>query len=94
VLSVFSIAKESLLNNKCLKYILIYRLSQDYIELLFSRIRKRYGLNNNLNIIQFRSAMKQIILKKNITPSPNANSIVLDEDPVGNIFDIKWAQKK
>lgn len=38
--------------------------------------------------------MKQIILRNRITPSPCANSIALDDDPVGNIFEIKWAQKK
>jgi hypothetical protein len=37
--------------------------------------------------------MKQIILKNSITPLPSANSITLDEDPVGKIFKIKWAQK-
>jgi len=38
--------------------------------------------------------MKQIILKNSITPSRSTNSIALDDDPVGNIFEIKWAQKK
>lgn len=94
VFSVFSVAKELLPNNKFLKYILTYRFSQDHIELLFSRIRKRYGLNNNPNVLQFKTAIKQIILKNSITPSPCANSFALDDDPVGNIFDIKWAQKK
>jgi len=38
--------------------------------------------------------MKQIILKNSITPSLSANSIAFDDDYVGNIFEIKWAQKK
>jgi len=95
VLSVFSVAKELLPNNKLLKYILTYRYSQDHIELLFSRIRKRYGLNyNNPNVLQFKTAMKQIILKNSFTPLPSANNIALDDDPVGNIFEIKLPQKK
>jgi len=34
------------------------------------------------------------IIKNSITPSPSANSIALDDNPVGNIFEIKWAQKR
>ena len=44
------------------KYILTYKFSQDHIELLFSCIRSRGGFNNNPNTLQFRTALKQILM--------------------------------
>ena len=51
------------------KYLLTYKLSQDHIELLFSKIRKRFGHNNNANVLQFKTAMKKILLKNYISSS-------------------------
>ena len=69
---VFSSVPES-------KYILTYKLGQDHIETLFSKIRSKGGFNNNPDVSSFKSALRALITKTDITPSPNANSIDLDE---------------
>lgn len=61
------------------KYILSYKLSQDHIETLFSRIRSRCGFNNNPDVDQFRAALKALLVKSEITPSSNANCLELEE---------------
>jgi len=71
VKSMFSIAK-SISKETKLTYILTYKFSQDHIELLFARIRMRSGLNNNPNVPQFKTAMKQILMKNAITCRSNS----------------------
>lgn len=67
VKSVFNIAETifsehySSLN---MNYILTYKFSQDHLELFFAQIRQRYGSNNNPNVVQFKTAIKQILFKK------------------------------
>lgn len=75
---IFSIAK-SLFKETKLPYILTYRFSQDYIEILFGRIRMRLGLNNNPNVPQFKTAMKQILMKNAITCKSNSNCNTFDQ---------------
>lgn len=52
--SVIAIAKElqqqTVVN---FSYILTYKFSQDYLELLFCKIRQMFGCNNNPNCLQF-----------------------------------------
>ena len=55
------------------KYLLTYKYSQDHIELLFSCIRARGGWNNNPNCLQFKYAMRKMLLRNAITASKNAN---------------------
>lgn len=62
VKSMFSIAKELFIVSP-FTYILTYKFSQDHIELLFGRVRQRFGANNNPNVTQFKTAIKQILLK-------------------------------
>lgn len=64
VKSIFEISTEVFTENLKFKYILTYYFSQDHIELLFGRIRQRYGANNNPNVIQFKTAIKKNIIKK------------------------------
>ena len=53
--SIQSIVKELLnQNNKPYQYLLTYKLSQDHIELLFNKIRRCCGWNNNPNVLQFK----------------------------------------
>lgn len=92
VKSMFSIAK-SMFNETNFTYILTYKFSQDHIELLFARIRMRFGLNNNPNAFQFKTAIKQILIKNSITCKSNSNCNTFDEDVFGSIFDFKWKTK-
>ena len=38
--------------------------------------------------------MKQILLRNWIQPSKTANSVSLDQEPVGSLFEITWCRKK
>ena len=62
------------------KYFLTYKLSQDHLELFFSKIRSRGGFNNNPSVIQFKAAFRSLILKNCIAPSMNANCLPLESD--------------
>ena len=62
------------------KYILGYKLGQDHIETLFSKIRTKGGCNNNPDVIQFSAALKGLLVKTDITPSSNANCLELADD--------------
>lgn len=46
--------------DKPFKYVMTYRFSQDLLELFFSKVRGRFGRNDNPNVIQFKDAMKHI----------------------------------
>ena len=54
-------------------YICTYKLSQDHVELLNSSIRRRNGNNNNPNALQFKSAIRKVLLRAQITASEYAN---------------------
>jgi len=94
VKSIFEKANKLFTENLNFKYILIYNFSQDHIELLFGRIRQRYGTNNNPNVIQFKTAIKQILLKNAITCSTNNNFNTFDEDILSSVIPFKWNRNK
>ena len=50
------------------KHVLTYKLSQDNIELLFNKIRWHCGWNNNPNVLQFKYALHQIIIRTVLSP--------------------------
>lgn len=69
------------------KYVLTYKLSQDHLEMLFSRVRRRGGWNNNPNCLQLKWSLRAILLKNGITPSKNANCIdITVEEPNNMLF--------
>jgi hypothetical protein len=98
VKSISAVAKSLLSTSDNFKYVLTYSFSQDHLELFFSRIRRRFGNNNNPNVKQFQTAMKQLLLKNSIDASPSANIIAFDDvcgDRVDDgIFQIKWSRWK
>jgi hypothetical protein len=95
VKSVLAIAKNLLSDVEDFKYLLTYSFSQDHLELYFSHIRRRFGNNNNPNVMQLKTAMKQLLLKNSIDTSPSSNCIAFDDNALsGNIFEIKWSRKK
>ncbi len=57
------------------KYLLTYKFSQDHIELLFSCIRSRGGWNNNPNVLQFKYAIRKMLMRNAITASKYANCV-------------------
>lgn len=75
-------------------YILTYKFSQDHLELLFAQIRKRGGSNNNPNVVQLKTAIKQILLKNAFKLKNNGNCNTFDEDVMCSIFDFKWNKKE
>lgn len=87
---------EQLLNgtDKSFHYVLTYRFSQDHVELLFSCIRARGGFNNNPNVLQFKTALKQIMMRNSIMSSNRANVVTFDETYTGSIFSFKSAKRK
>lgn len=65
--SIFSVCK--VLFDHDFKYVLTYKFSQDAIELLFGHIRGRFGCNNNPNCLQFKFAIRSILLHNSIKMS-------------------------
>lgn len=65
------------------KYFLSYKLGQDHIEMLFSKIRSKGGYNNNPDVVNFKSALRALLVKSDITPSPNANCVEVEVDQIG-----------
>jgi len=93
---MFSIAQAIFSNYGEMKfsYILTYKFSQDHLEIFFGQIHQRFGCNNNPNVMQFITAMKQLLLKNFIKCKNNVNCNVFDDDLVGGIFDFKWSRCK
>jgi len=91
--SILSIAKLLFHETPHFKYILSYKFSQVHIEILFSRFRQKFGSNNNPNVLQFKMALKQILMKNAITCRSNGNCNSFDNDVFGDLFDFKWNRK-
>jgi len=77
-----------------MNYILTYKFSQDHLELLFAQIRQRYGSNNNPNVVQFKTALKQILFKNYIKCKSSGNCNVFNDDISGGIFEFKWYRRQ
>ena len=75
--SVLQLADE-LLKEHNFQYFLTYKLSQDHLEVFFSKIRRRGGWNNNPNTEQFCAAYRAIIMNDSISVSSTGNSSNLD----------------
>lgn len=94
VKSVLSLSKIMFIQCPTFSYILTYKFSQDHLELLFGRIRQRFGCNNNPNVTQFKTSVKQILMKNSIKCKSNFNCNTFDDDPIGSLFEYKWNKKK
>ena len=83
-LSIIAISK-SLLHRESspFDYIQTYRFSQDTLEMFFSKIRGRFGWNNNPTALHFKYAMRSLLLK-NKGEAPNTAYCVLSvENEIG-----------
>lgn len=56
--SALALYEEMVENTHMLKYVPLYKISQDHLELFFSSIRARGGFNNNPNAINFAHRTK------------------------------------
>lgn len=66
--SILAISKDLLFRNESpYHYILTYKFSQDNLEIFFNNIRRRGGLNNNPNAVQFRQAYRRLIAADSLT---------------------------
>ena len=78
------------------KFICFYRTCQDHVELLNSCIRGRSGDNNNPTVLQFKAALKKILLHAAVTASKYANCMTFnaDSDNCSPIFSLKWSKSR
>ena len=68
-----------------LKYLLLYKFSQDHLELFFGAVRSAGGFNNNLTTQQFTAAYKRLLLRSSIE---GAKGNCTKEDPTDILFAI------
>ena len=62
--SLAALVTELLQNNENpVKYVLTYKFTQDHLELLFSKIRHFGGWNNNPNVLQFKYALRWLLIR-------------------------------
>ena len=85
--SILAITKDLLQrSNSPYEFVLTYKFSQDPLEMFFSKIRGRLGWNNNPNALQFKYALRSLLLANkidspstaNCTPVENENDAVPD----------------
>lgn len=60
---------------------------------MFGQIRQRLGSNYNPNVVQFKTALKQILLKNCIKCKSSGNCNSYDDEIAGGFFDFKWNKK-
>ena len=75
-------------------YLLTYNTSQDHLELLNACIRGQNGNNDNPNVLQFKSALKKIVLRASVTASKYSNCLTFDADTSPPIFSLKWSKNR
>lgn len=76
-------------NNNISKFLLTYKISQDYLETFFSAIRSKGGINNNPNAKQFKAVYVQLIAHHEIMTAGNANCLMLDNTSILNVASSK-----
>ncbi|KAJ3661908.1 hypothetical protein Zmor_006283 [Zophobas morio] len=76
--SLMGLYNEYVVEKQLLHYILTYKLSQDHLELFFSSMRNRLGMNNNPTAREFERTYKRLIVHTEVGPSGSANVIALD----------------
>lgn len=67
--------------NPALRYLLIYKMSQDHLELFFSAVRAAGGWNNNPTSRQFKSSYKQLLMRHNLKGG-HSNCIAQDSTEI------------
>ena len=79
--SILSIAEELVFRSgNPYKYLLIYKLSQDHLEMFISFVRARGGFNDSHN------TLRKILLHRAITSSDKANVMMFEENLSGSLI--------
>jgi hypothetical protein len=68
----------------CMKYLLMYKFSQDHIELFFNAIRGCGGWNNNPTARQFVAAYKRLLVRHEVQAS-NGNCVAQENITILNV---------
>lgn len=89
--AVISLA-EDLFQDKVVSYLPTFRISQDFIETLFSKVRRMGGHNNNPTAVHFKSALRNLIAKISVSASTSANC--LDTESSTGLFALEWSKRK
>ncbi|GFS06954.1 THAP domain containing 9 [Elysia marginata] len=76
--AVIAVGKRLLFSNNY-SFFLTYTLSQDHLETLFSKIRRKGGNNNNPNALQFKWALRALLQRNGVTESHRGNCHSLPE---------------
>lgn len=76
-----------------LKYLPMYKFSQDHVELFFSAIRSHGGSNNNPTARQFQAAYKRLLIRCELRDNGVGNCIPLEQIPVLNCASARYAPK-
>lgn len=74
-----------------LTYLPTFRVSQDFIETLFSKIRRMGGHNNNPTSLGFKSALRSLLTKQAIAASKSGNC--LNCDSTSGVFALEWSKR-
>ena len=78
------------------KYVMTYKFSQDHIELLFNKIRRHCGWNNNPDVLQFKYALRRMLIRNSIKPSNTGNCTDFNEslcDP-STFLTLSWKKNE
>ena len=75
-------------------YFLMYKVSQDHLELLFACIRGKNGYNNNPDVRIFKSPLKRLMFQNSIVASKTANCAMLEENDFNPILSLKWSTNR
>lgn len=81
--TILGLGKMLLINNSPpinkIDFLLAYRLSQDHLELFFSKIRSRFGFNPNPTCRNFTAAFKCILMQSEIKIDSGNCSIIQEK---------------
>ena len=74
-------------------FVLPYKFSQDHLELFFNKVRRSGGWNNNPNVLQFKYAMRKILMRNSIQPSRTGNCTNFEEALSEPLFEFSWKKR-
>lgn len=82
---------EDLVSNGKLRFVPLYKISQDFLEMFFGKMRARGGFNDNPNVVQFRTAYKKNIFQIKLKMEAdgfNIANIILNVSSSKKVVDI------
>lgn len=101
MLSIKSMFSNLVIANEDIPCLPVYMLSQDHLEIFFSKIRSRNGYNDNPTPLQFISAYKRLLMHSEIRVSRFANigdniykPLQHSKDNASNILKVSSSKKR